>query len=152
MTVSSRTLQHMTPSCQFPARSKISRAAISTATRHAFLCTGPDCCDPSTHAGLWELLKAETKNLDVPVLRTKAACLRICTEGPWLVVYPDGIWYGQLTPERLHRIIREHLGAGRPVEEWIATDMPGLGKNSPLPGGALTSGEVPENRFLRPNP
>jgi len=118
----------MTPTSRFPARSKIPRDAISSATRHAFLCLGPDCCNPAAHADLWDLLKAETKNLAVPVLRTKAACLRICTEGPWLVVYPDGIWYGQLTPERLQRIVREHLGAGCPVKEWIATDMPGLAR------------------------
>lgn len=116
----------MTPVRPFPARSKIPREAISSAARHAFLCVGPDCCDPMTHAELWDQLKAETKHLAVPVLRTKAACLRICTEGPWLVVYPDGVWYGQLTSERLHRIIHEHLGEGRPVTEWIATDMPGL--------------------------
>jgi (2Fe-2S) ferredoxin len=59
-------------------------------------------------------------------MRTKAACLRICHEGPWLVVYPEGIWYGRLDGERLRRILQEHVVEGRPVTEWIATRMPNL--------------------------
>lgn len=109
----------------FPPDAKLPLSEITRATRHLFLCTGPDCCDPAEHAALWDLLKAETRNL--PVLRTKAACLRICKAGPWLVIYPDGIWYGQLDAERLRRILREHVVEGRPVREWIAAEMPCLG-------------------------
>lgn len=77
---------------------------------------------------MWDLLKAETRRLSVPVLRTKAACLRICKGGPWLVVYPDGIWYGQLDADKLARILKEHIEEGRPVREWIAADMPNLAR------------------------
>lgn len=112
----------------FPANSKIPITEIERATRHLFLCIGPDCCNPAEHAGLWDLLKAETKRLAVPVMRTKAACLRICKEGPWLVIYPDGIWYGQLTPDRLRRILKEHVEEDRPIEEWIVAKMPSLHK------------------------
>lgn len=108
----------------FPPDSKISRQAIESATRHVFLCVGPDCCDPAANAALWDLLKAEAKTL--PILRTKAACLRICKDGPWLVVYPDGIWYGKMDAGRLRRILKEHVGEGRPVREWIAAEMPAL--------------------------
>ena len=87
---------------------------------------GPDCCDPAEGDALWSALKAETRKLSVPVLRTKAACLRICKAGPWLVVYPDGIWYGQLNSDKLRRILKEHIEEGRPVREWIAAEMPNL--------------------------
>lgn len=80
------------------------------------------------HSALWDQLKAQTKKLAIPVMRTKAACLRICKEGPWLVIYPEGIWYGRLTPERLSRILKEHVEEGRPVHEWIAAEMPALGR------------------------
>lgn len=109
-----------------PVDSKLPAREFERATRHVFLCVGPDCCDPVAHAGLWDQLKAESKRLAVPIMRTKAACLRICKEGPWLVVYPDGIWYGRLTPERLTRILREHIEEGRPVREWVAGEMPAL--------------------------
>lgn len=114
-----------------PPDSKLPAREFERATRHVFLCVGPDCCDPAAHAGLWDLLKAETKRLSVPVMRTKAACLRICKEGPWLVVYPDGIWYGRLTPERLGRILHEHVEQGCPVTEWVAATMPALAPTDP---------------------
>jgi (2Fe-2S) ferredoxin len=97
---------------------------ITGARRHVFLCVGPDCCATTDGLATWETLKARLKDLGIPALRTKAACLRVCSGGPWLVVYPDGIWYGQVTPERCERIVREHLAAGLPVAEWIAHTYP----------------------------
>jgi hypothetical protein len=33
------------------------------------------------------------------VLRSKADCLRIGAEGPILLIWPDGVGYGGVTPE-----------------------------------------------------
>lgn len=103
----------------YPARAKIPRREIEHAQRHLFICLGPDCCDSAASMPLWDYLKARCRSLKVPVLRTKAACLRVCSGGPWLVVYPEGIWYGELTEERLERILIEHVEQGRPVDEWV---------------------------------
>ncbi len=104
--------------------SRFERAAITRAERHLFLCLGPDCCNPQEGERVWEHLKREVKSLNLPVLRTKAACFRVCTGGPWLVIYPEGIWYGEMTPERCDRILKEHLQENRPVQEWIAIEHP----------------------------
>jgi (2Fe-2S) ferredoxin len=53
------------------------------------------------------------------VLRTKADCLRICAEGPLLLLWPEGIIYGGVSPERIERILQEHLIGGQPIEAWI---------------------------------
>ena len=53
------------------------------------------------------------------VKRGETPCLGVCAGGPIVVVYPDGIWYGGVTPRLLERIVVEHLRHGRVVEEAV---------------------------------
>lgn len=107
-----------------PTDKAFAKMGLAHARRHAFLCMGPSCCSAEQATPVWETLKRLIKELNVPALRTKADCLRVCVGGPILVVYPEGVWYGGVTPERCERIVREHLLAGRPVEEWIIARHP----------------------------
>jgi (2Fe-2S) ferredoxin len=102
---------------------------------HLLLCATPTkalCGDSALGAASWERLKALVRSLgledpDRPagvVLRTKADCLRVCQGGPVLLIWPEGILYGGVTPERIERIVQEHVIGGRPVEEWILRRTP----------------------------
>jgi (2Fe-2S) ferredoxin len=100
------------------------KAGIADAERHLFLCLGPDCCDPSAGEATWEFIKRRIKETGLKVMRTKTKCFRICTGGPWLVIYPDGTWYRGVTPARFERILQEHLLRDAPVKKWIAARNP----------------------------
>ena len=41
-----------------------------------------------------------------------------------LLIWPDGIWYGGVSPERMEIILREHVLEGRPCQEWILKQTP----------------------------
>jgi (2Fe-2S) ferredoxin len=105
----------------------LEKAGVAAARRHLFLCIGPECCSSETGESLWEKVKERVRQSGLEVMRTKAACFRICTGGPWLAVYPDGIWYGEVTPERFERIWAEHICGEKPVQEWLAAKSPLLG-------------------------
>ena len=99
--------------------------------RHVLLCIGDDCCTSKEGEAAWDVLKKELKdrNLSLAVgpkacFRTKVQCLRVCSDGPILVVYPEGTWYAGMTAERIPRFVKEHLDNGQPIEEWIFARNP----------------------------
>ena len=100
-------------------------------SHHLLLCATPSkplCCPaPAVGAASWEALKRLVRELDLEnparpegiVLRSKADCLRICAEGPVLLVWPDGVVYGGVTAERVEHVLREHVLGGSVIEQWV---------------------------------
>jgi (2Fe-2S) ferredoxin len=108
---------------------------MSGVQHHLLLCATPTkalCGDPAVGAASWNRLKRLIRELGLEdphrpqgvVLRTKADCLRVCSDGPVLLIWPEGIIYGGVTPERIERIVHEHLIGGVPVAEWILRRTP----------------------------
>ncbi len=104
-------------------------------SHHLLLCATPQkssCCNPKQGIKSWEKLKSILKelNLEDPkrpdgvVLRSKVDCLRVCKSGPILLVWPDGIWYKNVSPKRLEIIIKDHIIKGSPIKKWVLKKTP----------------------------
>ena len=93
--------------------------------RHVFVCHNirpadaprPSCTTDGKselHTQLQQLVKAA--GLGTRVRINKSGCLDQCEHGPPVVVYPEGVWYGNVKAEDAAEIVEEHLVGGRPVE------------------------------------
>jgi (2Fe-2S) ferredoxin len=93
--------------------------------RHVFVCLNerPDghprgCCAAKDahllHQRLKELVAA--RGLAGRIRINKAGCLDVCEHGASVVVYPEAVWYGGVTPADAEELVDRHLIAGQPVE------------------------------------
>ena len=106
-------------------KKKAKSLGIGAIRRHIFICVGEQCCNAEQGLASWEYLKSEIKKMGLEnqgVYRTKVGCLRLCRDGPIGVVYPDGIWYRELNPLNIKRILTEHIIGGHPVEDLLIND------------------------------
>ena len=92
--------------------------------KHIFICTNQRepgarvCCSETTGMALVAAFKKEVKErgLQVKVRAQRAGCLDICEHGPNVVVYPAGVFYGNVQLEDVNVIMEEHIIGNKPVE------------------------------------
>ena len=98
------------------------------------LCFGPNCT-PRGSRDLLPVLEAAVarEGLSDRVEIIATTCRNRCDYGPSLNVYPGPTFYNELTAEAIDEIVREHLGAGRPVPRWFFRPKP-IRPGRPLAG------------------
>ena len=97
--------------------------------KHVLVCASSDCAEYGAEE-LFEVFKEKLRqhNLVGEVKITKTGCLKVCEEGPVVVVYPEGVWYGRVMLDDVDEIVVEHLQHDRIVSRLLyfaMRDAPG---------------------------
>jgi len=89
--------------------------------RKLVVCSGTACVDPGGKK-LEPVLKAvlEKRGITDSVEIEEAVCYGACGHCPMIVVQPDDVFYAQLSPSNIERIVDEHIIGGKPIPELFA--------------------------------
>lgn len=96
--------------------------------KHIFVCTScrangtqqGACIGKHSDAIVAEFLeKLEEYELTDTVMVSNTSCFGICTQGPVVVVYPDNVWYGNVTVDDVEEIVDSHISNGEVVERLV---------------------------------
>jgi (2Fe-2S) ferredoxin len=107
---------------------------------HLFICEnqrpGDDrrgSCGACGGAAVRQAFKEELarRGLKGEVRANGAGCLDACSQGPAIVVYPEGVWYGHVRPEDVPEIVERHLVGGQPVERLRLRELEGKPSAAP---------------------
>ncbi len=96
--------------------------------KHVFICTNQKeapkkSCGEAHGLALVDAFKLALKERDlaVDIRAQKTGCLDVCGRGPALVVYPEGIFYGNVQLSDVAEIVESHLVNNQPVERLKLT-------------------------------
>jgi (2Fe-2S) ferredoxin len=64
------------------------------------------------------------RGLGQRVIVNRTSCLKHCSRGITVAVYPDNVWYSRVTTADLPEIVESHLENGRPLERLLMEDIP----------------------------
>jgi len=78
-----------------------------------------DTAPPEAVAAALDAACAVLHEGELRVKRSRVSCFAACKGGPILCVQPDGVWYYNVTPDNMDRIVEQHLVGGRVVEELV---------------------------------
>ncbi len=94
-------------------REKAEKLAQNTAYRKQVLVCGGTGCTSSHSLQVIEQLEKSLKELGIDdVLVVKTGCFGLCALGPIMIVYPEGAFYSQMTPEHARTVAEKHLIKG----------------------------------------
>lgn len=92
-----------------------------TGYRKQILVCGGTGCNSSGSKKVINALESELskQGIDKEVLVVKTGCFGLCALGPILIVYPEGAFYAQATPDGVARIVEEHIKNGNIVKDLL---------------------------------
>ncbi len=97
------------------------KLAAKTGYRKQVLVCGGTGCTSSHSMKVIEQLEKSLEELNLKdVLIVKTGCFGLCALGPIMIVYPEGAFYAQMTPEHAKTVAEQHLvKGGKIVKELL---------------------------------
>lgn len=88
---------------------------------HVLICTGPRCGGERHSERIRQEFRRQFVRQALPasVKDTPCLCFGLCSYGPNVIVYPDGVVYSGVAAQDVAEIVREHLVNGRVVERLL---------------------------------
>lgn len=94
-------------------REQAEKLSATTGYRKQVLVCGGTGCTSSSSLKVIEQLEESFKQLKIDdVLIVKTGCFGLCALGPIMIVYPEGAFYSQMTPEHAKTVAEKHLVKG----------------------------------------
>ena len=105
-------------------REQAEKLAKNIGYRKQVLVCGGTGCTSSHSLQVIEQLEKSFKELGIDdVLIVKTGCFGLCALGPIMIVYPEGAFYSQMTPEHAKTVAEKHLVKGGDiVKELLYAD------------------------------
>ena len=105
-------------------REQAEKLAANTGYRKQVLVCGGTGCTSSNSLKVIQQLEESFKELGIDdVIIVKTGCFGLCALGPIMIVYPEGAFYSQMTPEHVKTVAEKHLiKGGEIVKELLYAD------------------------------
>jgi (2Fe-2S) ferredoxin len=89
--------------------------------QHILICTGPRCGGERGSERIRQEFRRQfvRQSLPASVKDTPCICFGLCSHGPNVIIYPDGVVYSGVRQQDVAEIVREHLVRGRVVERLL---------------------------------
>lgn len=99
--------------------------------KHVFICTQSrpmghprsSCAEKKTNEVYEEFLwQLQQRNAFNTIQITATGCMGPCSEGPTVLVYPEGVMYAGVKKDDINQIFDEHLLGDKPVGRLLMTE------------------------------
>ncbi len=85
---------------------------MTTPAYHFFICNSyrvngepQGVCNKKGAVDLLQYLEGEILDRGMDGTVSSTGCLKLCTKGPVMVLYPHGKWFGEVTEEKIDEIL-----------------------------------------------
>lgn len=112
------------------------------------------CCDPEGHQALKDAFKVELKKAGLGAIAraNHAGCLDQCEHGPTVVIYPQAIWYGNVSVADVPRIVSRTILGGEILGDLVIAESCLNNPHCPHRGPASDRGATPSAPGTEPRP